>query len=216
MPHKIAGLDLSLAGTAAVVLADDGSVFSMLAYSSVERDFKQPARPGLVLHRATHVKRGDASSDYYRTAGIADVLQKFLRTSLVTRAVVGIEDHAFGAQGAHIYQLGHLHGMVRRDIVSLSCRFVLLNVKEVKRAATGKGNAEKDEMVRAAQAAMNLEGLSQKVCEGLADAYAVARLTFWLARFNSGMAVSAMPGDIAAAATPAKGGASIMQREIIG
>jgi len=183
MAHRVAGLDLSLAGTAAVVLDGGGCLASALVFSTVARDAKQ-ARDGLTVCRATRVTSGDSAGDYFRTAGVADVVRVFLRDNLQTGAVVGIEEHAFGAQGRSVYQLGHLHGMIRRDVVNLGCRFLLLNVAEVKAAATGRGNAEKAEMVAAAADALELDGLSRGACEALADAYAVARLAFWLDRMK--------------------------------
>ena len=175
---RVAGLDLSLAGTAAVVLTHDGRLSSALAYTSSARDSAR--RPSwLTLMRSTTVARGDIVGDYRRTTEVAEAVRVFLRGQLSTGTVVGIEDHAFGAQGTAVYQLGHLHGLVRRDVVaSLGCRFLLLGVPEVKRAATGHGSATKCEMVTAAASDIDLAGLSVGLRQGLADAYAVARLTW--------------------------------------
>ena len=173
---RVAGLDLSLAGTAAVVLTHDGRLSSALAYSSVARDAAR--RPSwLTLLRSTTVSRGDIVGDYRRTTDVAEAVRVFLRGQLSTGTVVGIEDHAFGAKGTAVYQLGHLHGLVRRDVVSLGCRFLLLGVPEVKRAATGTGAASKGLMVAAAHD-LDMPGLSVGLRQGLADAYAVARLTW--------------------------------------
>lgn len=196
--RRVAGLDLSLAGTAAVVLDDDGRPSAGLVFSPVARD----ARAGLEwveVRRASTVRLGDAAADYARTVEVADAVSRFLRARLPTGSVVGIEDHAFGARGTAVYQLGHLHGIVRRDVVAgLGSRFLLLGVGEVKRAATGRGNAEKAEVVAASIGRLELGELSRHAREALADAYAVARLTYHLERVRSGRSTSSeLPGDVA-------------------
>lgn len=195
--RRVAGLDLSLAGTAAVVLDDDGRVSAALAFSPIMRD-RSAAPPWLELHRSTSVASGDAAGDFARTAGVAEAVRVFLRRHLPTGSIVGIEDHAFGARGRAIYQLGHLHGMVRRDVVSsLSCRFQLLGVGEIKLAATGRGNATKLDVVNAV-GHLALGSLSRQCREAIADAYSVARLAFHLERLRSGRAtIAALPGDLA-------------------
>lgn len=210
--RRVAGLDLSLAGTAAVVLDDDGRPSAALVFSSVARDtLHRPA--WLEVRRATSVPRGDAAADYHRTTGVADALRVFLRARLPTGSVVGIEDHAFGARGTAIYQLGHLHGIVRRDIVSaLACRFLLLGVTEVKAAATGRGNAEKAEVVASAIGALGIEELSRATREALSDAYSVARLAWHLERLRDGRPLSSTPGDVARLIT--RGG--LLDRPLIG
>lgn len=197
MAHRIAGLDLSLAGTAAVVLDGNGRPAGALVFSPVARDRAVAARTGVELHRAERVQTGDAVADYQRTAGVADAVRVFLRNNLHTGAVVGIEDHAWGAKGRAVYQLGHLHGMVRRDVVGLGCRFLLLGVPEVKAAATGRGNADKADVVAAAVPAFELGELSRHAREALADAYAVARLTWHLDRLRRGASTAQLPGDVA-------------------
>jgi len=215
MAHRIAGLDLSLAGTAAVVLDSDGRPAGLFSYTSTQRDLAL-VRPGLELHRATHVRTGDAVGDYQRTTEVADTLRAWLRRQLSTGAVVGIEDHAYGAQGRAIYQLGHLHGIVRRDVVGLGCRFLLLGVGEVKQAATGRGNAEKALVVQAAAAALDLEGLSRGTQEALADAYAVARLTWHVDRARRNVAGAPLPRDLLPLFSPPKGRPGLADRPLIG
>ncbi len=191
--YRIAGLDLSLAGTAAVVLDSDGRPAGSFAYTSTARDLTLSI-PGHELRRAVHVKRGDRVADYQRTVDVADGLRVWLRSRLQPGALVGIEDHAFGAQGRALYQLGHLHGVVRRDVVGLGCSFVLLGVSEVKQSATGSGAADKAAMLAAAHGSgLPTVGLSRGVREGLADAYAVARLAWAIDRARRGLQVEPGP-----------------------
>lgn len=184
--RRVAGLDLSLAGSAAVVLDDDGCPSAVLCFTSVQRD--EAHRPAwLELRRSVSVARRDIAGDYARTADVAEAVRTFLRRHLPTGSVVGIEDHAYGAKGTAVYQLGHLHGMVRRDVVaSLACRFLLLGVGEVKQIAAGRGNAGKAEMVAAAAEHLDLGKLSRHTKEAIADAFAIARITWQIERARAG------------------------------
>lgn len=216
----IAGLDLSLAGTAVVVLDDNGRPSSCLAFSAIKRDTAHaPTKHGLhiEIHPARAVTKGDTVADFMRTSSVSGAVQMFLRKQLRTGALVGIEDHAFGAKGAHIYQLGHLHGMVRRDVVRDAFRFVLLNITEVKQAATGKGGADKDQMVEAAAKALPLADYSRGVQEGLADAYAVARLTYFLDRAKRGaMTLSCLPPTMQKLMIDTKKKRGLLSRAVVG
>lgn len=211
--RRIAGLDLSLAGTAAVVFDDDGRVSAALLFSPIVRD-RDVAPPWIELHRSTSVASGDAAGDFARTAGVAEAVRVFLRRYLPTGSIVAIEDHAFGARGRAIYQLGHLHGMIRRDVVSsLSCRFQLLGVGEIKLAATGRGNATKADVVASSIGELDVAALSRPSREALADAHAVARLAFHLERIRSGRAsISSLPGDVARLVTRG----DLLDRPLIG
>ena len=211
--RRIAGLDLSLAGTAAVVLDDDGRVSAALLFSSTARD-RDVAPSWIELHRATSVSRGDTAGDYARTAGVAEAVRVFLRRHLPTSSIVGIEDHAFGARGTAIYQLGHLHGIVRRDVVAaLACRFLLLGVGEIKLSATGRGNATKADVVASSIGSLDVGKLSRPSREALADAYSVARLAYHLERLRAGRAsTSSVPGDIARLVTRG----DLLDRPLIG
>lgn len=211
--RRVAGLDLSLAGTAVVVLEDDGRPSAGLVFSPVARDAIRPPE-WLEVRRSYSVRSGDAAADYERTANVAETVRVFLRARLATGSLIGIEDHAFGARGRAVYQLGHLHGMIRRDIVSaLSCRFLLLGVGEVKVSATGRGNAEKSAVVAAAIGDLDLDGLSRHAREALSDAYAVARLTFHLERLRTGAcSTSSLPGDVARLVTRG----DLLARPVIG
>lgn len=214
---SIAGLDLSLAGTAAVILDGGGRPARALVWSTVQRD-QGFATDGLEIVRAERVQTGDVRADYLRTAGVADAVRRFLRR-LPTGSVVGIEDHAFGAQGRAVYQLGHLHGMIRRDVVGLGCRFLLLGVGEVKQAATGDGAASKATMVDALGEVLGgfveLDRLSRSAQEALADAYAVARLAWWI-EYARAHADATLPPSVARLVWPTKKRPGLIDRPAIG
>lgn len=213
----IAGLDLSLAGTAAVILDGGGRPAGALVFSTVKRDLSL-ARSGLEVHRSETVSTGDIVGDYRRTAGVADTVRAFL-CRLPTGAVVGIEDHAFGAKGRAVYQLGHLHGIMRRDVVSLGCRFLLLGVGEVKLAATGDGAASKATMVDSLGEVLDgfldeFDRLSRPAQEALADAYAVARLAWWIERARANPDAT-LPPAVARLVWPSKKRPGLLCRPLV-
>lgn len=213
----VAGLDLSLAGTAAVLLDGGGRPARALVFSTVKRD-RSLARPGLEIVPAERVARGDLAADYRRTVFVADTVRRFL-SGLTPECVVGIEDHAFGAKGTAVYQLGHLHGLVRRDVVGLGHWFLLLAVSEVKQAATGSGSADKAAMVAALGEVFDgfldqFDWLSRGAQEALADAYAVARLTWWVERARASPDVE-LPPVVARLVWPTKKWPGLIDRPLV-
>jgi len=216
---RIAGLDLSLSGSAGVILDDTGRPAAVLAYTSSARDLERAEGSALfTLHRSTVVHRGDTEGDFRRTLGVADSLRNWLCRHTSTGSLVGLEDHAFRAQGAAVYQLGHLHGIVRADVVrALASSFVLLSVSEVKRAATGSGTATKDAMVTALGADVDVSSFTAPVRQGIADAYSVARVTWFLDRVRRGtIGTSSLPGDLARMLAPSKGRPGLLERTVVG
>lgn len=214
----VAGLDLSLMGTAAVILDGGGRPAETLVFSSVQRD-QSLSRPGLEVVRSLRVARGDIVADYCRTVLVADTVRRFL-SGLTPECVVGLEDHAFGARGTALYQLGHLHGLVRRDVVGLGHWFLLLAVSEVKQAATGSGSADKAAMVHALGEVFDgvldeFDRLSRPAQEALADAYAVARLAWYVERARANTDAT-LPPAVARLVWPAKKRPGLIDRPLIG
>lgn len=219
---KVAGLDLSLSGTAAVVLNDDGSPAAIMAYSKRRQDVLNVNNRNHAdgVWRRVHpaIAVDDASDDFFRTCSVADAVIDMLKHNLPTGSVVAIEDHAFAAKGAFIYQLGHLHGMIRKAIVStLACKFMLIGVTESKCAMTGNGKAEKQDMVNAAPSSLRLDMFSGDTSHNIADAYSVARVAQCVLAFKSGeMQMDQIPPNIACMMLPSKGRAGLLSKQCIG
>jgi len=64
--------------------------------------------------------------------------------------LVVIEDYAFHGQGAHSHELGELGGVIRLALFEAHIEFVTVIPSTLKKFATGKGNASKEEMLVAA------------------------------------------------------------------
>ena len=219
---KVAGLDLSLSGTAAVVLNEDGSPAAIMAYSKRRQDVVNINNRdhGDGVWRRVHpaIVVDNPSDDFFRTSSVADAVTDMLRHHLPTGSVVAIEDHAFAAKGAFIYQLGHLHGMIRKAIVStLACKFMLVGVSESKCAMTGNGKAEKQDMVNAAPPSLRLDMFSNDISHNIADAYAVARVAQCILAFKSGrMQMDDIPPSIACMMLPGKNRIGLLSKQLIG
>jgi Holliday junction resolvasome RuvABC endonuclease subunit len=218
---KVAGLDLSLSGTAAVVLNEDGSPAAIMAYSKRKQDALNNNRQhqdGVFRWVYPAIAVDDPSDDFFRTSSVADSVIDMLKHQLPTGSVVAIEDHAFAAKGAFIYQLGHLHGMIRKAVVSsLACKFMLIGVSESKYAMTGNGKAEKKDMVNAAPDSLRLDMFSSDTSHNIADAYAAARVAQCVLAFRAGkMQMDDLPLSIADMMLPKKGRMGLLSRRVIG
>lgn len=170
-----AGLDLSLAGTAGVLLDAQGKVVSVLAFSTSKQEVKRAKAP-YVLHLSPEVKQGDAKAMWARTVAVADAVEAWMGEWGEPGCLVAIEDHAFGARGTSIYQLGHLHGLVRRDLQYMSKKWLLVAPTELKAAVTGKGNADKAAMMSIPTPGLDQKILGSSTRNNVVDAYWLARL----------------------------------------
>lgn len=173
------GLDLSLTGTGAVHLDSEGRVLDVLAWSTSDREVeraKSAKRPySLELHRSREVEQGDAHASWLRTAAVSDTIRRWLDRHAPAGTHVAIEDHAYGVRTNAVYRLGHLHGLVRYSVNSLGLPFLLVEPTTVKFFATGKGRAEKEDMIAATRLFnIDLSDFGASTRHNVADA-------FWLA-----------------------------------
>lgn len=81
------------------------------------------------------------------------------RMALITDAIddltagvdlVVLEGYSFGSKGRSVFQIAELGGIVRNDLQRLGMPWVDVPPSSLKKYATGRGNAGKDEMVAAA------------------------------------------------------------------
>lgn len=79
--------------------------------------------------------------DYIRR-GLGDRIKE-LQTKYDTIDKVLIEDFAFGARGASLFDMGMLNGIVRSDIMHLGLSLKVISPSEIKKHITGVGNAQK-------------------------------------------------------------------------
>ena len=151
---RVAGLDLSLTGTGIVVL------------SSTQR---------VVMHALVKTKK-DEEQTYdlqERIHTIVDAVSLYCRDTDVNTIV--IEDHAFHPARGSDTRPHELSGVVKYELWRLDMGFLLANISTVKKFATGKGNASKEEMRVAAGVAGFEPGAKN---DNLADAYFLARWGF--------------------------------------
>jgi Holliday junction resolvasome RuvABC endonuclease subunit len=87
---------------------------------------------------------------------------------------VVIEDFAFSARGRAIFDIGMINGIVRLGIMESGLRYEFISPSAVKKAVTGKGNADK---IMVAVKVSKLYGIDLteigRGCEDLYDAIAI-------------------------------------------
>lgn len=170
------GLDLSLAGTGACMLDDAGQVVTVLAFSTSKREVVAASK-GMrnQMLMSPEVKQGDTKAMWARTVQVADAVLDWMRMWAEPGALVAIEDHAFGARGTSIYQLGHLHGLVRHGLQRTGYRWLLVAPTELKAAVTGKGNADKNAMMKVATPGLEQKAFGASTRNNVVDAYWLAQ-----------------------------------------
>lgn len=169
------GLDLSLAGTGAVMLSATGQVVSVLAFTTSSKEESKPSAKYRIT-KAPLVKQGDAKAMWHRTVYVAAFIRNWIAEYAEPGCLFGIEDHAFGARGTSIYQLGHLHGLVRRDLQEADKHWLLIAPTELKAAVTGKGNADKEAMMAVPTPSLDQKAFGTSTRNNVVDAYWLARV----------------------------------------
>jgi len=99
--------------------------------------------------------------------------------------LVVIEGYAFGARGGSVFDIAELGGIVRWELLLADIPFVDVPPSTLKKYATGKGNAGKDEMIAAAIRRFGFAGSDNNE----ADAY----LLWCMARHAYGSPVVRVP-----------------------
>lgn len=104
-----------------------------------------------------------------RAAGVPRL--QWLRAAVLKLAVsadlVVIEGYAWGAKGSSVISLGELGGVVRVALADSGFTYVEVNPSTVKKFATGKGNAKKDEMLAASIRKLGYEGHDHNEADAL-------------------------------------------------
>jgi hypothetical protein len=81
--------------------------------------------------------------------------------------LVVLEDYAYHGRLAHSHELGELGGVVRLALHDAGIPFVAVVPSALKRYATGRGNASKDEMKAAARARLGFVGEDDNEADAL-------------------------------------------------
>jgi crossover junction endodeoxyribonuclease RuvC len=86
--------------------------------------------------------------------------------------IILVEGYAFGARGNAMFSIGELGGVIRLALYELSKPYIEIAPTQLKKFATGKGNANKDEVIAAAIRKFNFQGTDNNE----ADAYVLNRI----------------------------------------
>lgn len=212
-----AGLDLSLAGTGGVLLNEAGELVSVLAFSTSKREVqaaKKSEQHQLVL--SPEVKQGDSKAMWARTVFVQNTIKDWLKERAAPECWVAIEDHAFGARGTSIYQLGHLHGLVRYGLQQIGMRWLLIAPTELKAAVTGKGNADKNAMMKIPTPKLDQKAFGASTRNNVVDAYWLSRLMMAYAECQTDKGtLHAVPGSFAKVLVPHAKRPGLMAREML-
>lgn len=93
------------------------------------------------------IKPPKALRDEPRLLYIHGKIQEILRTYKIQRVV--IEGYSFGSRGRAIFQLGELGGMLKMLFYQLQIPFEVIPPTSHKKSTTGRGNAKKEDVVKA-------------------------------------------------------------------
>ncbi len=102
-------------------------------------------------------------------------------------ALVAVEGYAFGAQASR-EALGELGGILKRQLYVNRIPTVVVPPSSVKKFATGRGNARKDEMRLAVYKKWGLDETQLKTADEV-DAYVLARIALVVALRSAGREV---------------------------
>lgn len=108
----------------------------------------------------TTSRRGVDRLAWFRTQ-ITEIITK-LQPDLVV-----LEDYAFHGRHAHSHELGEMGGVVRLALHDRDTRWVAVVPSSLKKYATGKGNAGKEEVLAAAIRRLSYQGHSHDEADAL-------------------------------------------------
>lgn len=82
-------------------------------------------------------------------------------------ALVAVEGYSFGSRTSHAYALGELGGFVRVSLYEGGIRYVDVPPASLKKYATGRGNAKKEDVLVAAVRRLNYQGADHNQADAL-------------------------------------------------
>lgn len=100
---------------------------------------------------------------------LAELRDTVARLVLAGCDLVAIEGYSMGTarQSSHAHGLGELGGVIRLQLHDLDIRYVDIPPASLKRYATGKGNANKNDMLLAAARRLGYDGNSNDEADAL-------------------------------------------------
>jgi Holliday junction resolvasome RuvABC endonuclease subunit len=173
---EFVGIDQSARGTAAVALDSEGKLLGVLFWADTKSSAKALHEKGALP--PMEVKAGDEGGRTARLDNLRTSLGAFLDEWAPKYAA--LEDYAL-ARLAFSHHLGEVGAVVRLLLWSRAIQFRVYDVQAVKMFATGKGNAEKADVVLACRDRWEgrnfLEyGKTDGAAGNVADAYVIGQL----------------------------------------
>jgi crossover junction endodeoxyribonuclease RuvC len=96
-----------------------------------------------------------------------DWLEREIWFCVADADVVVLEGYSFGSKGRSLFQIGELGGVVRLKLWREGIAFAEVPPTVLKKLATGKGNASKDEVFAAAIRRLDYQGCSNDEADAL-------------------------------------------------
>jgi Holliday junction resolvasome RuvABC endonuclease subunit len=181
----LVGIDQSARGTAAAALVD-GKLRGLLLYADTKGAAKKltaqfAVSGGDLLVTVLEPREAKAGDEAARTARLEHLkyeIRRFVETWNPTHAA--LEDYAL-ARKAYAHSLGEVGGVVRLELWRMNVPFRVYDVQAVKMFTTGRGDAEKADMILACRDRWEginfLEyGKTEGAAGNAADAYSIAHL----------------------------------------
>jgi len=182
----LVGIDQSARGTAAVALVD-GKLADVMFWADTKTAAAKLKDRGALA--PVEVKAGDETARTARLEGIKYAVRRFVEKWAPTHAA--LEDYAL-ARKAFAHVLGEVGGVIRLELWRMNVPFRVYDVQAVKIFTTGKGDAEKADMVLACRDRWErhnfLElGKTDGAAGNVADAYSIAQLLRTELRVRAGL-----------------------------
>lgn len=181
----VVGVDQSARGTAAVALKG-GVHYAQVFYADTKTAADRFSAFGAVAPMG--VKAGDEYGRTARLDALLNLISGFLKTYQPTH--MALEDYAMARQ-AHVHSLGEVGAVVRLVAYWLDLPFRVYDVQAVKLFATGRGDAQKADMIIACrskwdQIDFTRFGKEDGAGGNLADAYVIAKILWSEVRLRAG------------------------------
>ena len=190
MAIKVLGVDASLNKTGLVELTD-GVMTNYWFMTNDKSIYKKIGAEHALFYGVDDKDVDRQKAAILRLVAVERLFSTFLASH--TYDFIGMEDYALGmSRGAH--QLGELGGLFRMLLYKNGVPFRLHDPNTIKMFTTDNGSADKDLMKEAIKVAYNVvfnfDKLTDKqnadVSEDLADAFAIAQLTWTEYRLRKG------------------------------
>lgn len=144
----IAGVDYSLTSPACCILKDDKIIIHCVTT-------KKPLVINYLVepfHIITHLIDDKFSSFYSRVNILSDLFFEILKEV----PQIAFEDYSFGSKG-RVFAIAENTGYLKQRLHNNSSNLYLYAPTQIKKYATGKGNAKKDQMIESFKEKFNID-----------------------------------------------------------